>query len=103
MAVKFDNSFPKNTSAPQILYVVFFLLFIFLKIYLWTFYAFNWTRRFKIDRQALGEERGERDRQRTMIRDECSGSVCRRSNREAIGADNYVFIIIILCLIHIRL
>ncbi len=37
----------------------------FLKIFLWAFYAFIWKGQCRVDRKALGEERGERDRQRT--------------------------------------
>ncbi len=63
---------------------------IFFKIYLWPFYAFIWTGQCRVDRNALGEERGEWDRQRTMSRDSNSGRrVCRRTNREAIGADTF--------------
>ncbi len=71
----------------------------FLKIYLWAFYAFNWTGQCRVDRKALGEERGERDRQRTTSQDsnsarrERSCAVCRCTNRKAIDADS-IFIIL---------
>ncbi len=48
---------------------------VFFKIYLWAFYAFIWTGQCRVDRKALGRERGEGDRQRT---------VCWRTNHEAI-------------------
>ncbi len=60
---------------------IFILCIFFFKIYLWAFYAF--TGQCRVDRKALGEERGERDRQRTMSWDSNSGSherscaVCR--------------------------
>ncbi len=69
---------------------------LFLKIYLWDFNAFIWTGQYRVDRKALGGERGEHDRQRTSRRDsnsgrrKCSYDVCRHTNHKAIGANNSV-------------
>ncbi len=66
-----------------------FFYFLFMGFY----YAFIWKGKWRVDRKALGEERGERDRQRTTSRDSNSGrrehscAVCQCTNREAIGAD----------------
>ncbi len=64
---------------------------LFLKIYFGAFFhTFNWTGQCSVDRKAFGEERGERDRQRTTSQDSNSGrscAVCWRTDRKAIGTD----------------
>ncbi len=55
------------------------------------FYTFNWTRQCRVDRKALGEERGERDL--NSGRRERSCVVCLCTNRNVIGADKILDIL----------
>ncbi len=65
------------------------------------FCAFIWTGQYRVDRKALGGERGESDPQRTSRRDlnsghrECSYDVCRHTIHKAIGASDSVQVYII--------